>query len=55
MQLIDWAERFPNETSLMIAIRQSTVCVCGQAKEIGQRDCGCLITGECHGHKERNS
>jgi hypothetical protein len=40
--LIDWAERFPNETSKEIAFRQSTIChCCGKQKQIGQME-SCL-------------
>lgn len=38
-ELIDWSERCPNESSLEIAFRQSTVCRCGGAKEIGVMRC----------------
>ena len=41
IQLIDWSERFPEETARQIAVRQSTVCLCGKPKEIGATDCGC--------------
>src|SRR5205809_158525 len=40
LELIDWSEKFPNESSLQIAIRQSTYCLCGKQKEIGQPTCG---------------
>ena len=43
IRLIDWAEEYPNETPLEIAIRQSTICPCGKPKEIGQADCGCGV------------
>ncbi len=39
LELIDWSERFPNESSLQIAIRQSTFCRCGKPKEIGEPRC----------------
>lgn len=41
LELIDWSERFPNETPFQLAIRESTFCLCGKAKEIGQSNCGC--------------
>jgi DNA-directed RNA polymerase beta' subunit len=41
LELIDWSERYPNESALQIAIRQSTYCLCGKAKEIGHGHCGC--------------
>ncbi len=40
LELIDWSEKFPNESSLQIAIRQSTFCPCGKQKEIGNKTCG---------------
>jgi len=40
LELIDWSKRYPVESSLEIAIRQSTFCPCGKAKEIGNRTCG---------------
>lgn len=40
LELIDWSERYPQESSLQIAVRQSTVCTCGKNKEIGQATCG---------------
>ena len=40
LDLIDWAERYPNETALEIAVRQSTVCPCGKPKDIGAKTCG---------------
>lgn len=36
---VDWAERFPEETATQIAMRQSTICLCGQSKEIGKTSC----------------
>ncbi len=39
IRLIDWSERFPQESSLQIAVRQSTVCLCGQQKNIGDKSC----------------
>jgi hypothetical protein len=39
LELIDWSERFPNESSWEIAIRQSTLCLCGRQKQIGNRYC----------------
>jgi len=39
MELIDWSKRYPQETSRQIAIRQSTVCLCGKRKEIGKMKC----------------
>lgn len=41
LELIDWSKRYPKESPLQIAIRQSTVCLCGKAKEIGDVNCGC--------------
>lgn len=38
-ELIDWSERHPAETGRQIAIRQSTVCLCGKPKEIGVMSC----------------
>lgn len=43
LELIDWSERYPNETQAQIGQRQSTVCGCGKPKEIGEADCGCGI------------
>ncbi len=40
LELIDWSERYPEESALQIALRQSTVCTCGKAKEIGHATCG---------------
>jgi hypothetical protein len=40
LELIDWSERFPQESSFQIAVRQSTVCLCGQQKNIGDKSCG---------------
>lgn len=40
LQLIDWAERFPAESSFQIAVRLSAVCLCGKPKEIGEPTCG---------------
>ena len=44
LELIDWSERFPQEDSRTIAIRQSTYCCCKAAdcrkqKEIGVLTC----------------
>jgi hypothetical protein len=39
LELIDWSERYPNESSREIAIRQSTLCLCGRGKEIGRKRC----------------
>jgi hypothetical protein len=39
LELIDWAERYPNESAFQIAVRQSMFCTCGQAKEIGTLHC----------------
>lgn len=36
MEMIDWSERYPDETALQIALRQSTRCICGNPKEIGE-------------------
>jgi hypothetical protein len=41
MELIDWSERYPEETQAQIGQRQSTYCPCGKSKQIGQPDCGC--------------
>ncbi len=41
IELVDWSERFPHETALEIAVRQSTFCLCGKSKNIGQSSCGC--------------
>lgn len=41
LEFIDWSERFPRETALQIAVRQSTFCLCGKSKDIGQASCGC--------------
>jgi len=41
LELIDWSERYPNETQAQIGARQSTYCFCGNKKEIGPIDCGC--------------
>lgn len=43
LELIDWSERYPNETQAQIGQRQSTICGCGKAKEIGEASCGCGI------------
>jgi hypothetical protein len=40
IELIDWSEQYPNESSLQIAVRQSTYCLCGKQKEIGEANCG---------------
>ena len=40
LELIDWSERHPEESSVQIAIRQSTFCPCGRAKQIGEPNCG---------------
>ena len=40
LEMIDWAERYPSESSTEIAIRQSTVCTCGNPKNIGSSKCG---------------
>jgi hypothetical protein len=40
IRLIDWADEYPAESSLQIAVRQSTVCPCGAPKAIGQATCG---------------
>ena len=41
LELTNWADEFPSESPLQIAIRQSTVCLCGKPKQIGEADCGC--------------
>jgi hypothetical protein len=33
--------RDPEESSLQIAVRESTYCLCGKRKEIGEQNCGC--------------
>lgn len=40
LELIDWAERHPEENAQQIAIRQSTFCPCGKPKQIGESTCG---------------
>lgn len=44
LEMIDWSERFPQESSRTIAIRQSTYCCCGasdcrKSKQIGVMTC----------------
>jgi hypothetical protein len=39
LEMIDWSERFPQASSRDIAIRQSTICLCGKCKEIGVMQC----------------
>ena len=41
LEFIDWSERYPEESSLQIAVRESTYCLCGKRKEIGEQNCGC--------------
>lgn len=41
VEFVDWAERFPEESAVQIAVRQSTFCLCGKPKDIGQSSCGC--------------
>jgi|SRR5882757_50500 len=48
LQLIDWSERYPEESALEIAIRQSTVCPCGKPKQIGEPTCGHVIGLRSH-------
>jgi hypothetical protein len=52
LQLIDWAERFPTESSLQIAIRQSTICTCGSPKVIGEPICRHHILGKSQAESE---
>jgi len=40
IEFIDWTERYPAESSLETAIRQSTYCPCGKPKQIGDKTCG---------------
>jgi hypothetical protein len=42
LEFIDWQERYPNESSLQLIVRQSTFCPCGRAKEIGEPNCGAI-------------
>jgi hypothetical protein len=43
VEFIDWAERYPSENALQIAIRQSTYCPCGHMKQIGEANCGSSV------------
>lgn len=37
--LTDWSEKHPQESARDIAVRQSTICPCGNHKEIGVMAC----------------
>lgn len=41
MELIDWSERYPELTPFQLAVLESTYCLCGKPKPIGQNNCGC--------------
>ncbi len=40
MELTDYSKKYPNKSSIEIAKIQSTFCICGNAKEIGEETCG---------------
>jgi hypothetical protein len=46
LEMIDWSKQYPNESALEIAIRQSTVCPCGNPKQIGAINCPSCKYGE---------
>jgi len=39
MTPIDWTKTYPLEKPGQIAVRQSTRCLCGETKQIGEANC----------------